>query len=44
MKVMEVSALKQHLQKMHQQSGASGPTKDSIKGEGHLCPGRNHLK
>ena len=35
---MDVSLLKQHLAKQHQQTGAAPGQKDSIKGEGHLCP------
>ena len=35
---MDVAMLKQHMAKQHQQTGAAPGQKDSVKGEGHLCP------
>jgi predicted RNA-binding Zn-ribbon protein involved in translation (DUF1610 family) len=35
---MEVGMLKQHLAKVHQQTGATTGQRDGVKGEGHLCP------
>lgn len=38
LQVMDVTMLKQHMAKQHQQTGAAPGQKDSVKGEGHLCP------